>query len=216
MTTLFHDTFSTSSALQGRVPDVGPAWSVDSRGSSTGAGLVGTLSGTTYRFDGEFTLPAPNDYTAMTIRARYSISNTTQLDLLPAFRFNPVRSIFELSYRTGADPLVGYTGLAEPSALVRPGTNEIIQTMNFVTMQAATYVNGELALFGPLPPYTGEEEPYVPNPALDIRLGVASYGPFGTSTPLALTLLELEVTDTEYAPEVGDFWTNLIRAGETP
>jgi hypothetical protein len=181
--------------------------------------LRGVLVSTTYSFSGTFTFEAPNEYDALTFRLVYSVANLTDTSLTLSFDFNPEGSeLFTLQFRPGEPVLTTPLGEVDEALVDRPGEHELLLTMNYVSRRMAIYVDRAKVQEGVIPDPGGEaSNGYDINPTYDTRLLLSSYGGFGTSTQNATTALELEITDSEYDPPTDNgFWTNLIRAAETP
>lgn len=219
MAVLFEDTFNGAGSLSGRSPDFGPAWNGGARGVVSGGVLnsvwqAGFGDGT-HAIYGSFNLKLNAD--VLSFHLSYYIDGARNAWAGFAFEFNPELDIASVNYEGGTTALraFGQGAYADVAALSRPGSNELVQTINYLTGQSTLYVNGVIAYSGPYDTY-GEGGSWKPNPSSNTRINLAGGGSIGDGLPMQLQITGFRITDEVYAPDVGEFWTNMIRTAEAP
>lgn len=223
-TTIFLDTFDGSGSLSGRTPNIGPDW-VSGFAQSAGvvsAGRVGARNDQARnQVHGELALPA-QEYSYISFRVRYEVlsSGSTYGEVfLGSDAPNPSRNRFIYAGYPYTDFYVNnYAGDAWgegfESELFYPGTNEIVQVMDFAHEVYQFWINGALVLESPAddlgdPNLMAWKDGHEP---LNVFMQLST-GKFD-SRPLNFYVSEFEIK-AEGPTERSAFWADIVKAVET-
>ncbi len=221
MATLFEDSFLGSGLLASHVSDSGQSWTILSgaaRQPTVGGGLVYPTSFS----GGEAIYSARSQYVASTADI-VTVEGVIQWDEgsgrygFAGIGVHSAAGVFEFSISRGHDYGKGVdinyidpmgTGELVIITNMVNGPNLLKAQLNFVTGVCALFVNNVQIFFG------------VKAQSFAAPFGayLASWsGPTGSTSMITVSHGSLRITDeAPQAPVVGEWWTNIIKATETP
>lgn len=213
MAVIFKDTFQGSGDLASRVPDVGSAWDQYASGVIYDGHLSSYNDSSFNTFAGEVPLPT-REYAAITVRLLYVVTGLSDATIYVSFSGSLERDVMVAGFTAGIGRLSSYVSSVNPSALNRPGQNELIQSMDFDNNISRLYHNGVLLQEDQIPEDSAEQRWRPSGGAIGFSLGGSTDRFDGTQLEIAVS--EIEITDTPYAPQASQFWTNMVRTAEAP
>lgn len=215
MAIVFLDEFDGSGILEGRVPDVGPAWGSpleNTYGVVSGGRLCGVEQFSTRFFGGYMSTPA-RGYGAMTIRFSYQLASNAGVNLELFATQNMYGSLFRIDNEFGAQTRFLLTPTPELNSIaLAPGEHEVIITFDYVLGIVTCYLDGAEVLTQTIPGDSIEED-YQPSPGQVVRYSFSGGNSF-MDTANRVYGLRLEINDEFYQPETPGFWTQRVRCQE--